>query len=67
MTVYHIVAINPDSVTHRITEDVVYAEQCQYEYMNKGYATHDYGDINSNVYMVVYVHPYYKELKELKK
>lgn len=60
MTVFHIIIVDPNEVTYKVTEDMDYAEELQYEMTDKGYSSHDYGDIDGEAYVVVYENPIYK-------
>ena len=66
MTVYHSIIINEHNVVFRSTTDVVSAENDEYYYRGKNYNTSSFGDINGDVYIVVYEHPKYKEERDRK-
>lgn len=72
MTVYHSIVINEHDVFHRSTTDVEKAENMEYYFRGKNYNASSFGDINGDVYIVIYEHPKYQEernrkLKEIKK
>ena len=64
MTIYHSIVINEHDVSHHSTTDVVKAENTEYYYRGKNYNTSSFGNINGDVYIVVYEHPKYKEERD---